>query len=154
MSEIKSKNNLFEDKFINNNNKNDINNIKTVKLNHNKNNDDNNPNNNNDINLKKSSGEKKLSSKENISNKEKKTQSFIDKILKRASKDKIKIELNKILSDSQSLSFYLQPSDDYALCRWLFPLIRHRFCRKLQYSIFYYTRIFYLPVSFFISIFI
>ncbi len=51
---------------------------------------------------------KKISSNEkNLSKKNKNTQSFIDMFLKRASKDSIKSELNKVLIDSQSLPFYL-----------------------------------------------
>ena len=104
MSEFKKNNNLIEEQLLKNNNyKNENNNIKTIKFNNNKNNEEKKINDD----LIKDKNKKISSNKENLSKKNKNTQRFIDMFLKRASKDSLKAELNKVLTDSQSLPFYL-----------------------------------------------
>ncbi len=104
MSEFKKNNNLIEEQLLKNNNyKNENNNIKTIKFNNNKNNEEKKINDD----LIKDKNKKISSNEKNLSKKNKNTQSFIDMFLKRASKDSIKSELNKVLIDSQSLPFYL-----------------------------------------------
>ena len=130
MSEFKKNNIFFGDKLLKNNNyKIENNNIKTIKLNNNKINEGKN------INDNSIKGNNEISPNKNkLSKKNKDTQNFIDMFLKRASKNSLKSELNKVLIDSQSLPFYLFTKHPWNL--WIAGFLLFIGCIGFTYIIF------------------